>query len=110
MKVHTACVDTLNITIFHNGKNMLINQQFARLMLQVIRTSLFILLTSVNISFNLVNRSSFPRVGRYLASAIMYGATTTAATNPTRNNAENLPAIIVDQSFDWVEDLWLAWS
>lgn len=45
MKVHTACVDTLNITIFHNGKNMLINQQFARLMLRMynIYTVLYII-------------------------------------------------------------------
>jgi len=28
MQVHIACMDTLNITIFHNGKNMLIKQQF----------------------------------------------------------------------------------
>lgn len=52
---------------------------------------------SVSSSFNLVNRSSFPLVGRYLASAIIYGATTTAATNPTRNNTDSLLAIVFVQ-------------
>lgn len=51
-------------------------------------------LTSVSSSFNLVNRSSFPLVGKYLASADMYGTTVTATANPMRNKTENLPAAI----------------
>lgn len=56
------------------------------------------ILTSVSSSFNLVNRSSFPLVGKYLASAGKYGKTATAVASATNSKTGSRRGAIGNKS------------